>query len=263
MLYLLCAHLDEFRPFQTFFNFKRDQEFKWPLYRSEEAVALITGAGHEAAMIATAALLGRFSPESGDLLVNIGICAAPRSHPVGSVLLAHKLCRDGRARYPDILLTHPHDETVLRSVDVAAADAMPEAVDMEAFGIYRAAERFLSAHQMLFVKIVSDHFEPDSVTKELARQLVDAAAGPVMELVRRAHAFVKPPSLFDPAERLRLDALATLFSKSQYDALEDACSYYKLRHGAPLPTEIAVPPERPDKRERSRLLERFIARLTV
>ena len=172
MIYFVCAFIQEARPLIAHYGLKRDEAFPWPLYAGGEAVVVVSGMGMDAAKMATAALLGRRHPSGKDLLVNVGICAAPPEYPVGTLLLAEHLQYGTWHRYPDIRFSPACRTAALRSVDRPVHAPLPQAADMEAFGIFQAGERFLRKEQMLFFKIVSDHFEPKRVSKAAISSLI-------------------------------------------------------------------------------------------
>ena len=96
------------------------------------------------------------------LRLNAGICAAPESYPLESLLLAHKLtCKGMPDYYPDMLLSHDHPEVTLETVSIPQREPLTHPADMESHAVFKAASRFMGVHQMLFAKIVSDHFEPE------------------------------------------------------------------------------------------------------
>lgn len=263
MHYYVCALMPEARPLIDTLRLKRTEALPWPLFVGDNALLIIGGIGQTDAQIATAALLGWRRPSAEDLLINLGICAAPEAYRPGELILAHELRYDSLRRYPDILFNHGLREVSLTTVDVPMETPLAYPADMESFGIYRAAERFFEAHQMLFFKLVSDHFTPHTVKRTAVPAMIEKVLASLQQMLSAADQFTRPSSLFSPQEQARLTTLAPIFTKSQFDTLLDACRYYRLKHTAAIPQEITAPQERPDKKERSRLLERFIARLTV
>jgi len=141
------------------------------VFESEECVLCVTGTGPIAAAGATGWMLGRF-PEIASV-INFGCCGAPaNAFPLGEVLLIHRIHDrfSGREFIPDILVSHPFRESPLqtwhRPVEVQDSAELP--VDMEATAIFETARRMVPPHRMLFLKVVSDYFQPhlnrDSVT---------------------------------------------------------------------------------------------------
>ncbi len=262
MIYIVCALSSEARVFIEHYGLKLSNTLPYPFFVGEEAMLIVSGIGRESAMVATAALLGYSRVSSNDLLLSVGICAAPKSYAIGSVLVANRLLYEDRSRYPDILFRHSVQEVSLRTVDEPCSSDRSTAIDMESFGIYCAAARFLSANQLLFVKIVSDHFEPNSINKIVCEELMRSSAKMVFETVQSALSMVRSDFVFDEDEMRRLERLRSFFTKSQYDLLRDASSYFKLKNKKNLPDNIELPTTKMHKKEKKELLERFLNQLT-
>lgn len=132
---------------------------------------VITGIGAIAAASAVVEISTLFPPKETDLLLNFGTCAAAEGIPVGEVLLCNKLTEQcsGRIFYPDMLYRHPFGEAemvscgkVMSREEISRGELSQEAgerilYDMEASAIYQAASYSYGPHQMLFLKVVSDH----------------------------------------------------------------------------------------------------------
>ena len=149
----------------------------------------------------------RKEPDSGDFLINYGSCAGRKNIPVGTVSLCNKLTQtvDGRTFYPDILYRHPFGEAELYSFptvqdqksfqqflnkDAGAGNGEKGIlVDMEAAAIYQAGNYYYAPHQMLFLKVVTDHGttqEPQSAgSGEHFSQIMDRAAEEVLTFIRQ------------------------------------------------------------------------------
>lgn len=261
MIYLITALDAEARPLWEYYRLKRDTSLPYTLYRSEEMVLLVSGMGRTNALMALSALLGWRIPEQKDILINIGICGAPSEYRIGEALLIHQILDGDRRYYPDILYSHPLRETSMRCVDTPQSLCGDCPVDMESSAIFQAAERFFKLHQMAFLKIVSDHCTPESVTKEGVMELLRSHVDTVDTLISRLRAIQKEASLFCADERYTIDVFKTHFTKSQGSALEDALTYFRLRNKGKFPPLNPLIPN--SKRERSLLLEELIATLTA
>ena len=168
---------------------------------------VITGASAIAAATAVAECSTKREPGDGDLLVNYGSCAGREDIPVGTVSLCNKLTQtvDGRTFYPDILYRHPFGEAELYSFptvqdqksfqqflnkDAGAGNGEKGIlVDMEAAAIYQAGNYYYAPHQMLFLKVVTDHGttqEPQSAGSGAHfSQIMDRAAEEVLTFIRQ------------------------------------------------------------------------------
>lgn len=139
---------------------------------------IISGVGKLRAAAATGALCARFSPESIDAVVNLGIAGSVSpSHPVGSHWLIHQI-RDAatsRYYYPDMLAAHQMRETSVTTVDqpATAHSRQPVSdglVDMEASGFFEAASMFVGPEKIISAKVVSDMVSADSVSDAMDSQ---------------------------------------------------------------------------------------------
>lgn len=259
MIYIITALDAEAKPLCDYYRLKRDTALPYTLYRNEQMVLLVSGMGKTNALMAVSALLGWRVPGSGDIMINIGICGAPSDYRIGEALLIHQI-RDGERRYyPDILYTHPLRESSLVCVDEPQAMPYEHPVDMESSAIFQSASRFFRLHQMAFMKIVSDHFTPENVIKEGAMELIRSHADTLDGVIQALQSVQIDLSLFTDEERLLIDGLKGCFTKSQGDALEDALNYFRLKNPkGSLTLDYEIPHS---KRERSRLLEEYIATL--
>lgn len=262
MNYIVTALDAEARVFIEHYRLKRDTTLPYTVYKGKDILLLVTGMGKTNAMMALSALLGYRLPGRNDNLINIGICGAPSEYELGEALLIHQLIDEHRRYYPDILYTHTLRETSLICVDSPVESQLSFPVDMESTGVFQAASKFFNLHRMAFVKIVSDHCQPDSVTKEGVVALMKSHLGTLDSLLSSLQSVAQEHPLFSEEEFKAINLWKSYFTVAQGIQLEDAVCYFRLKDSArpfPFPkTEIPV-----SKRERSVLLESFIATLTA
>lgn len=256
MIYIITALDAEARPLIDHYGLKRDMSLPYTLYQCADMLLIICGVGKTNAMMAVSALLGWRLPSRGDILINIGICATPTHYEIGEALLIHQLIDTHKTYYPDILYTHTLKESSILCVDTPQSIPNNLPVDMESTAIFCAASRFFKLHQMAFLKIVSDHFEPGTITKELAISLIDSHLQTLDTLIINLSQVCSAPLLFSDEESLSIQYLKEHFTKSQGDTLDDALCFFRLRYPTkPLPLEIAEPTS---KHQRSQLHEHLI-----
>lgn len=270
MLYIVAALSAEARPFVERFGLKRVHSLPFTLFENEEIKLIISGMGILNAMMATSALLGHCPPKNDDLLINIGICAAPKNFKVGDALLIHKIDYKGHSYFPDILFEHELNESDILSVDEPVENDLQTPVDMESYGVYKAASRFFHTHQILFFKVVSDHFEPQAVTKELAQELISKNIPDLEEVISSARYVIKKDEIFTADEKKLMKEISVQLTKAQSDRFIDACYYYKFHRRQPLypkgtlhESGIKLPDEKLSKLKRSEYLEQLIKTLTL
>ena len=261
MIYIITALDAEARALVDHYRLKRDTSLPYTLYKNEQMVLLVSGMGKTNALMSVSALLGWRIPEESDILINIGICGAPEEYRIGEVLLIHQIRDANRRYYPDILYTHSLRECSLTCVDEAQSVVHDSPVDMESSAVFCAASRFFKLHRLAFIKIVSDHFTPETVTKEGVIELIQSNLSSVDEVCSALENVQTQSALFGVDEIEAIEKLKSYFTKSQASALYDALIYFRLKHPqSALPTHPDIPDS---KRERSQLLEELITTLTA
>lgn len=180
MLYIVTALYEEALPFLSGNPFKKDATFPhFELFFNDSIRLLVTKTGAVRAAIAVSSLLATYPASSGDFFLSVGVAGCPDpSIPIGRPFLVQKITdqASGRAYFPELLYRSPFPEAGLLTVpsiqntlpaantpcfpgteDEPRFPGAPLLYDMEGFGVYEAANTFLSTHQIAFIKIVSDH----------------------------------------------------------------------------------------------------------
>lgn len=134
--------------FQLFSNEKKDIQ------------VVITGVGKINMVVAIAELSTLYPPKGEDILVNYGSCAA-KDWAEGSIFMCNKIIEERTTRtfYPDMLYRHPFMEGCLYTVEKEKQENLADdgIYDMEAAAFYQGAAFYYGPHQMLFLKVVTDH----------------------------------------------------------------------------------------------------------
>lgn len=185
MIYVFIAMYAEAKPLIERLKLKKiNSVCKFAQYRSEKEADVdicltITGCGSVAASTAVGAVCACGELCAEDVIINIGTAAGALEQQ-GNLFLIHKITEQVTERtfYPDILFGYNFEEaevltmpTVVKNVkalngkdekeDIGSVINLgigeyPILYDMEAAGIYQAANYFVGPHQMHFLKIVSD-----------------------------------------------------------------------------------------------------------
>lgn len=261
MTYIITALDAEARPLIEHYKLKRSHTLPYPFYTNDHMLLIVTGQGRENGMMGTSALCGFRRPQPDDILLNIGICAAPKHYAIGQLILIHQIKDSKRSYYPDILYRHTFTEASLLCVNEAASKLHEYPVDMESGGVFIAASRFFKLHQIALIKIVSDHFDPSSVTKDGVVSLILQNSASIDSLIQALQSVQDSNVLLSPEEKAQFEMLKPLFTHSQANQLEEALYYFKLKNpkrSIPFPS-YEIPNS---KRERSQLHEHLICLLT-
>ena len=151
---------------------------RYSVYQNEmkDILLTVTGVGPVNAAAAVSAVCTRFEPVAGDKLINYGM-AGSDSFKVGEIFRVNKIkdMAAGREFYPDILTETGLPEAGLETTPVvkkiskddktgALYDMVPGILyDMEGAAVFQVGSKYFDAHEMTFIKIVSDNAEESSL----------------------------------------------------------------------------------------------------
>ena len=161
MTALVVAHLLEAKALIAHFKLKKTTDQPFAIYQNDSVSLIISGMGVLKASIATTYILSTM--DNVRHIHNIGTAgSADETIPIGSLFLINKIRFTNRSYYPDILLTHPLQETSLTTLLEPASKEErniidTKLVDMEAVGFFEASCKLASLSQISILKIVSDH----------------------------------------------------------------------------------------------------------
>ncbi len=146
---IVCAYLKEAKPLIKYFDLKKVND-KFPIYENEKITLIISNQGKLNSAIATTFLL---STREISNIINFGI-AGSSEFKIGEIFLVNKI---NNKFFPDILLSHPFSESEIICFDEVVESGNYKLVDMESEGFFKAGIKFLKAHQIHLIKIVSDN----------------------------------------------------------------------------------------------------------
>lgn len=190
---------------------------------SDDLEIVITGIGK----INAAFAVGRTFPNGlsrndlkNDVVINIGTCGSKDHH---GIFLVNKITDEatGRDYYPDVIRVSGLNEACLITSDNIVTDPAPGFLyDMEASAVFHAASRLISPDRIIFLKMVSDSGDAESVTKDDVIRLTEShidTIESVIEQVRNGIGISYPSVNEKIYERLH----ATSSMKVQIDELID------------------------------------------
>lgn len=151
-------------------------------YRSGLAELRIFGVGRDRALSSLAAWLPALKKNPPRHFLNIGICGGRSSYQVGATVRADKVYSSTERRsigldpapWPDL----PTASLYTATSPISSYSELPtgyDIVDMEAGVIAAELRPQLPSTRFMVVKVVSDHLDPQSVTKDGVSQLMRAA----------------------------------------------------------------------------------------
>lgn len=243
MIFICTAMHCEASPFIKHFRLKKDFESqKFQIYKSKEVILIITGIGKIESAIAVTYLLTKYEPTDADFLINVGICGTSDENiGIGTAFLCNKIIDHDTKRnvYPDMLFKHPFREASIETCSTAVNDEEAyikgQLVDMEASAVYLSARVFLKMHQMLFIKIVSDHLKGlEQLNRDFISQLIEHEMEKILNWINilKIDNHITQEILSQKEQEILEDMQENLkLSKTMANQLEQLAIYYKLQHG--------------------------------
>jgi len=166
MLYIVTALKPEAQAFVDKYKLKKNRLQNYTLFYNENIRLIISGIGVNNARLATQTLINNFDITDDDIYINVGICAAPSSYAIGELL------KIGSVIYRNTTYTFNTNKQTITCKDEEAATEHQTPVDMESFGFYDAVIHNPAIKKFHILKVVSDHFEPNTITKENTKSLL-------------------------------------------------------------------------------------------
>lgn len=149
MLYIICALKPEAQAFVDKYKLGK-------LKKNDDIVVILSGIGVENSFNATKKIVEIM--DDSDTILNVGICGGDKKFAIGELL---EVCISTKSVEGRGFLTCV-DSEVSKSGEY-------ELVDMESDGFIQAS---LDVENKYMFKVVSDHFEPHKVTKQMTKSLV-------------------------------------------------------------------------------------------
>lgn len=176
MLYIVTALKSEAQAFVEKYKLTKTNSHGYTIFEDEKLMVIVSGVGVESAKKTVSFLLKNFTISDNDIFINIGICGANKEYKIGALIAIGSIAHKGK-RYK--VGTAPHTITC---VDKEISQDFCNIADMESFGFYEALKGIQNYH---IYKVVSDHFEPERVTKDETKKLILSAIDAIMREVRR------------------------------------------------------------------------------
>ena len=152
MLYILCALKPEAQAFVDRYKLSK-------IKKNAEITVVVSGVGSHSMLNATKNVVKNMKED--DTIINVGICGASKKYFIGQLIDASKVS--------------------LTCVDKEVSDIDKyEIVDMESSGFLDATK--IIKNRYIF-KVVSDHFEPHTVTKEKTKSLIFNAIDDINSII--------------------------------------------------------------------------------
>ena len=258
MVYVVIAMHSEALPIIKRFNLKKEDN----IYTGKDIKLVVTGIGKINSAIETTKLLMKHPPKKSDMIINLGTCGTKSNeYKDGDMFLCNKILdHDSRKTYYlDMLLnTGIKEESIetFSKVVIEKSEVKESLVDMESSGFYKAAIGFFEQHQLLLLKVVSDHLS-DDITKEEITTFIEMNIEEIVNLIEKAKKF-EVNEIFTTEEKKYIEKICTdlKFSITQKRKIINTFKYSKLKNGKVLkPIDLIKTPKNKD--ERKKLFEKL------
>lgn len=176
MLYIVIALKAEAQAFVEKYKLKKSKLSTFTLYKNAQMMLIISGIGVVNARVATQTLINHFDISDDDSYLNIGICGASSVYEIGDII------EIGSLVYEDKTYTFDENKKEINCTDEAMSEAIYEIVDMESYGFYDAVIHNPAIKNFSIIKVVSDHFKPQTLSKDGVKGLILEAISKKNEL---------------------------------------------------------------------------------
>lgn len=166
MIYIVIALKSEAQAFVERYKLNKTKLKEYTLFFDENIRLIISGMGVVNAREATQTLINQYDITDNDVYLNVGICGAREEYPIGSLL------EIGKVLYDSISHSFKKSKKSIVCLDEAVSEHIYEIVDMESYGFYDAVLHNPAIKKFHILKIVSDHFKPEKVTKYVTKKLI-------------------------------------------------------------------------------------------
>lgn len=166
MLYIVTALKSEAQAFVEYYKLSKSKLNNFIIYSNNSITLIVSHMGVVNTTKATQTLINNFDITDEDIYLNIGICGANSSYEIGSLVEIGAIVYDG------ITYSFQEKKHSITCVNEAIDENKYEIVDMESFGFYDAIIHNPAIKTFHILKVVSDHFEPEKVTKDWTKNLI-------------------------------------------------------------------------------------------
>ncbi len=178
MLYIIVALKPEAQAFVDRYKLQKSKLKEFTLFSNVFITLIVSGIGVNNSAQATQTLINHYDIAEDDTYLNIGISGANKKYKIGTLLEIGNISYKHKINNLNSL-----SDKMLTCLDSEAFDDTYEIVDMESYGFYDAIKHSPAIKNFHILKVVSDHFEPRKVTKELTKLLIFNAIDAINEIL--------------------------------------------------------------------------------
>lgn len=165
MIYVVVALKPEAQAFVDRFKLKKTSLKNYTLFYGDGMKLIVSGVGVTNSMLATQTLINEYDVEEDDVFLNVGICGSNKE--IGELLEVGSVVYDGRE-----YILHSYIDTKLECCNTPSTNSVFDGADMESFGFYEAIRHSPAIKNFYIFKVVSDHFQPNSFSKDFVKNII-------------------------------------------------------------------------------------------
>jgi len=181
MIVFVTAIFSEAKALIEYFDLQKVEKKPFLIYQSDNIALIISGIGKVNSAIATTYISQKYSI---DKMINIGICGTNDTKKEIGSLCSIKSIVDASSSKKIVI---SNDGETLYTFDKIIEDKNSvkkgALVDMEAFGFYSAASKFVDKKDIKIYKIISDHLETSHIDNDFIYHLIKNRLEDIKDLV--------------------------------------------------------------------------------
>jgi len=166
MIYIVCALKSEAQALVENYKLHKTKLLNYTMFSNDNMRILISGMGVDASRLATQTFINQFDITDDDCYINLGVCAGSKKYNIGDIV------EIGTIIYQDIHYCFSQNKEMIGCFDLPQTDPSTNLADMESYGFYDAVIHNPAIKKFLIIKIISDHFEPATLTKDGVKALI-------------------------------------------------------------------------------------------
>lgn len=166
MIYITVALKSEAQAFVDKYKLQKSRLGEFMVFSNARIKLIVSGVGVSFARDATQTFINHYDITDEDVYANVGICGGDKTYEIGELLEV------GSVTYEGIKHVLKENKKQIHTLDEEMSECGFELVDMEAYGFYDAVIHNPAIKHAHILKVVSDHFEPQLITKEKTKALI-------------------------------------------------------------------------------------------
>jgi hypothetical protein len=191
MFFIITATISEAKPLIEQFKLKPIDTCKtiFPIFGNNSFCLVISGSGKTASATATAFLLTLYHDVEIQGILNIGI-ASHSTFDLSTPILAHKIkdMSSEKSYYPTILFDVPClSQDIITTDKAVSLYDKNTCYDMESFGFFASAVKFLPHELIHVIKIVSDNTDhpPSLLSKDKISSFISSQMNIILSIIEK------------------------------------------------------------------------------